>query len=129
MTYYYYYHSKTEVIENYMEEIVARYVTECKVHMPLYHYEQVLEALLFFDHYAPFLTGLADAGYYSLMINAINRFLQERILPHYEGSAYELYYSAGALLNTFILWEQQGKKESAEEIAALITQKSRTTIR
>ena len=43
--------------------------------------------------------------------------MENNIVPKYGISLYKAYYFAGAILNTFIKWEENGKKESAEEIA------------
>ena len=41
-------------------------------------------------------------------------------MPIYPRSVYRLYYYSGALLNTFLKWEENGKQESTEEIAEII---------
>lgn len=39
------------------------------------------------------------------------------MIPNKKITIYEMYAYAGGLLNTFMIWEVSGKKESAEEIA------------
>lgn len=133
MTYYHYYDSKTEILRDYLQEIVAIYSRkvgiissadsqkQTKDTGTFQSYTHILLSLLFFDQYASFFLTLTNAGLYSIIIDAINDFMTTEILPTYDGSAYELYYYSGALLNTFIRWESNGKKESAEEIARIIS--------
>lgn len=126
MTYYNYYHSKTEVLEDYLQEIVAEYLHSAndeKIKDKIggfQDYEHILHALSFFDQYSTFFLTLVRAGFYNVIINAVNQYMEEQILPVYPRSVYRLYYYSGALLNTFIKWEEGGKVESVEEIAEII---------
>lgn len=123
MTYYNYYHSKTEVLSDYLQEIISAYIleTQTKKDIGNFHdYAHILHCLLFFDSYADFLLTLVDADLYSLIIDAINDYMIKQVLPQYSGSVYELYYYSGALLNTYIQWLSNGKKESLKEIAQII---------
>lgn len=54
-------------------------------------------------------------------MDAVNEYMLEQINTYYDGSVYELYYYGGALLNTFIKWEENGKRETAEEIAEVLS--------
>ena len=38
----------------------------------------------------------------------------------YTGSVYDLYFYSGAMLNIFIKWEENGKKETPEKLAGII---------
>ena len=55
-----------------------------------------------------------------ILWNAMNDYMSRRIMPKYKIPEYELYFYGGALLNVFLKWQQDGKKESAEEIAQTI---------
>ena len=126
MTYYNYYHSKTDILEDYLQEIVAEYLSSANDENKkdkiggFQDYEHILHALNFFDEYASFFLTLVKAGLYSIIIEAVNRFMEEQIMPIYPRSVYRLYYYSGALLNTFLKWEENGKQESTEEIAEII---------
>ena len=61
------------------------------------------------------------------MIHAINDYLQLYVAPHYSGSVYDLYYYAGALLNVFIYWEKNGKKESVDELVQILERRIQNT--
>ena len=50
----------------------------------------------------------------------MNRYFEEVVAPSYSGSLYDLYFYSGALLNVFVLWEENGKKETPEELAAVM---------
>lgn len=133
MTYYHYYNSKTDILRDYLQEIIAAYLRKVGIISSsdkakpkkdtgaFQSYTHILLSLLFFDQYSVFFLTLTKAGLYSIIIDAINDFMTTQILPCYQGSAYELYYYSGALLNIFIHWESSGKKETAEEIAAIIS--------
>ena len=54
------------------------------------------------------------------MIHAINEYITKLVAPVYPHSAYELYYYGGALLNVFLKWEADGKKESVDEIVKVV---------
>ena len=54
------------------------------------------------------------------MLESVNRFMEENIKTSTKVSVYELYSYAGGLLNTFLKWEQEGKKYSAEQVADML---------
>ena len=109
MTFYHYYESKEDALADFFHEIVAGYVREC-----------ILHALKYFDQYAGFILKLVHAKLYYIVIDAMNEYMMNRILPHYKIPDYELYFYGGALLNVFLMWQEKGKQESAEEIARMI---------
>lgn len=127
MTYYNYYHSKTDILDDYLQEVVALYMRsaaeeEEKNTIGVFQdYNHILHALKFFDQYSNFFLTLAHAGLYSVIINAVNRYMEEQVLPHSNESIYALYFYSGALINTFMKWEENGKVESVEEIAKIVS--------
>lgn len=124
MTFYHYYETKEDALEDYFHEIVAGYVRECEAkNITGFHsMSSIVHALKYFDRYACFIMKLVNAGLYSLIIDAMNGYMVERILPFYSIPAYELYFYGGALLNVFIKWEEGGKCEPAEKIAGTIAE-------
>lgn len=124
MTYYQYYHDKIEVLDDYLEDIIFQYLKSSQQTENIGEfgdYEHVLHALQFFDQYASFLQKLERIGFYSLIVSKINTFVLEHIPPNQKSLVYEAYYYAGALLNVFMKWEENGKPVSAHEIAAMVT--------
>ena len=125
MTYYNYYRSKTDILDDYLHEVVALYMhsaEESKNTIGVFQdYNHVLHALKFFDQYSSFFLTMAHSGLYSVIINAVNRYMEENVLPHYSGSVYALYFYSGALINTFMKWEENGKVEPVEEIAKIVS--------
>lgn len=123
MTFYKYYHSKEGVLEGYLQEIIAGYVEECGEDFSKDYptFQSTYTALNYFDRYADFFLCIVRAGLYSLLINAVNSYMEETIIPRYDASPYTIYYYAGALLNVFIKWEESGKKEDARTIAENIS--------
>ena len=57
---------------------------------------------------------------YHIIVEALNDFMLKYVYPEYNGSVYELYFYAGALLNTFLKWEEFGKSESVDEIVDIV---------
>lgn len=123
MTFYHYYDSKLAALTDYLHEIILHYLRESRKAQgigKLQEYDHILFSLNFFDQYAEFFLVMKDAGLYSVLINGINEFMTSHFGSHFKNSIYGLYYYAGALLNTFLKWEESGKRESAEEIAQII---------
>lgn len=119
MTFYKYYHSKEEVVECYLQEVISGYIEEFgdNFSKDFPNYENTFAALNYFDKYADFFLVVVHAGLYNLLIDAVNLFMEETIIPHYNVPPYKVYYYAGALLNVFIKWEESGKHEDAKIIA------------
>ncbi|MCI8862195.1 MAG: TetR/AcrR family transcriptional regulator [Lachnospiraceae bacterium] len=124
MTFYHYYETKEEALADFFHEIVAGYIRECvseKERVGEFHgLSSIVHALQYFDRYASFILKLVDAKLYYIVIDAMNAYMKNRIMPRYKIPVYELYFYGGALLNVFIMWELNGKKETAEEIAGMV---------
>ena len=123
MTFYNYYHSITEALEDYVQILVALYVEECLKQDDIggyLDYEHILFALKFFDQYRRYFTTMNQSGLYGILIKSVNQFMEEQFSADNPYSTYEMYSYAGGLLNAFLMWEENGKKESAEDIAALL---------
>lgn len=122
MTFYKYYHSKEEVVEGYLQEIIAGYIEKFGDNFSndFPNYENTFAALNYFDNYSDFFLVTVHAGLYNLLIDAVNLYMEETIIPRYQVSPYRVYYYAGALLNIFIKWEESGKDIDAETIAKTI---------
>lgn len=130
MTFYHYYDTKEEAVQDYFHEIVKEYVWEVERSKgKLGHFHDrssIMYALSFFDQYADFILKIVHAGLYSIVIDAMNTYLIEKIKPIYHIPDYELFFYGGALLNVFIQWEEGGKKETAAQIAQTISAGIRT---
>jgi AcrR family transcriptional regulator len=123
MSFYKYYHSSHAALNDYLDIIISEYLQQSdadRITKEFLNYDHILYALNFFDRYADYFLTLAKQNEYSIMINGINQFMVEHISSENKLSVYELYSYAGALLNTFLKWEENGKKESAEEIATTL---------
>ena len=104
MTFYHYYETKEDALSDYFHEIVAGYIRECRTEKigRFHNRSSIVHALKYFDQYEMFIGKLVDA---------------KRIMPKYKIPEYELYFYGGALLNVFLKWQKDQKKESAEQIA------------
>lgn len=124
MTYYKYYLKKEDIISDYLAELVGEYINEVSKHPeigPMMSYKHIVFTLNFFDRYADFFKTLENFGLHSLIIRAMNTFMEENIFQEYSGSIYELYCYSGALLNVFLKWEKNGKNITADNLAEIIT--------
>lgn len=124
MTFYHYFQDKTDALNNYLQEVINGYREECPCMLTyalLHQKDRIRHALCYFDRYAFLFITLEESNLYYLMINAINEYMELYAASQYSGSVYDLYYYAGALLNVFLQWEKNGKKESVDEIAQVIS--------
>ncbi len=123
MTFYRYYENIYDALCDYLGIIVNGYMIESGaqndpvVYMQLDHIEA---ALLYFDRYRHYFLILNAHGLYSILIDSVNEFMIKNIFPQKKLHMYELYAYAGALLNSFLKWEEDGKRETARNVAAMI---------
>ncbi len=123
MTFYKYYKSKQEVLSDYMYEIVNDYMEDTKKRKDiggLHDYKHICHCFQFFKQFSKFFKTLLRANMYSVIINALNNYMDTYVLPSTSRSRYELYYYAGALCNTYIKWVETGMVESPEEISEIV---------
>lgn len=123
MTFYKYYKSKQEVLSDYMYELVNDYVADTKKRMDIgkfHEFRRICHCFEFFKQYSPLIIILINANMYSVIINAVNNYMDTYVLPISHYSRYELYYYAGALCNTYIKWVESGMIEAPEEIARMV---------
>ena len=64
---------------------------------------------------------MAQNNLHSILMSGVNEFMLSYLPQEDTQSLYDIYFYAGGLLNTFLKWEENGKKESAEEVAKIIS--------
>lgn len=121
-SFYKYYDSPYAALTDYLQIIIAEYVDANKAHAKskFLEYEHILFSLQFFDKYVNYFLTLAKCKLHGIMLDGINRFMAENVQTGRKMTIYELYSYAGGLLNSFLKWEESGKKESAEDVAMAI---------
>lgn len=122
-SFYKYYESLYDALTDYLQIIIGEYVEDHPEKQKRENYmerDHILYSLIFFDRYADFFLTLAKNGLHGIMLEGVNRFMEENVQTSKKLSVYELYSYAGGLLNTFLKWEQEGKKDSAEEVADML---------
>ena len=123
MTFYRYYENLYDALCDYLNIVVTRYIIEGgenenpSIYMKPEHIEFSLN---FFDRYARYFLILNRHGMYSVLIDAVNEYMMKNIFPRKKLHMYELYAYAGGLLNAFLKWEEDGKRESAHNVALMI---------
>ncbi len=123
MSFYRYYENLYDALVDYLNIIVNGYMIEGGevddpgVYMRLEHIEFSLN---YFDRHARYFLVLNRHGLYTVLIDAVNEYMMKNILPRKQLHMYELYAYAGGLLNSFLKWEEDGKRESAHNVALMI---------
>lgn len=123
MTFYRYYENLYDALCDYLDIIVTGYMIEGgeiddpSVFMRLEHIEFSLN---YFDRHSRYFLILNKHGLYTVLIDAVNEYMMKNILPQKKLHMYELYAYAGGLLNSFLKWEENGKRESAHSVALMI---------
>ena len=123
MSFYRYYENLYDALCDYLNIIVNGYMIEGgekddpDVFMRLEHIEFSLN---YFDRYARYFLTLNNKGLYAILMDAVNEYMVKNILPQKKLHMYELYAYAGGLLNSFMKWEEDGKKETAHNVASMI---------
>lgn len=123
MTFYKYYRTPYEALTDYLTIIVSEYMEQNKERnerRKYLEYDHILFSLLFFDQYAKYFLTLAKHNLQGILLDGVNIFMAEYIRPYKELSYYEMYFYAGGLLNCFLKWEENGKVDSAEDIASIV---------
>ena len=122
-SFYKHYDSLYAALSDYIHIIISEYMEDKQGAQARDRYmerDHILYALTFFDRYAEVFLTLAKQGLHGIMLEAVNRFMEENVQTTQKVSVYELYSYAGGLLNTFLKWEQEGKKDSAEDVADML---------
>ena len=123
MSFYRYYENLYDALCDYLNIVVNGYMIEGgekedpSVFMRLEHIEFSLN---YFDRYARYFLTLNANGLYSILIDAVNEYMMNNILPQKKLHMYELYAYAGGLLNSFLKWEEDGKREDVHNVALMI---------
>lgn len=126
MTFYKYYATKADVLKDYVYEIVHSYIEDVKKTPEVggfHDYTHICHCFRFLQQHSTFILTLSRTGMYSILIDALNHYMDLYVLPYTKHhTCYELYYYSGALCNTFVKWIEAGMQETPEEIASLVYQ-------
>lgn len=123
MTFYHYYESKEAALMDYLSELMLLFSEEAKernINVTLGSVEHIEYSFQFYARYENFLLRLERSGCYNILIDGINQFLEKNYTPVFGGEIYNLYFYAGALLNVFMMWLKNGRKEHPSEIARIM---------
>lgn len=123
MTFYRYYENLYDALCDYLDIIVNGYMIEggeLKDPTVFMKPEHIEFSLNYFDRYSRYFMILNSHGLYNVLIDAVNEYMIKNILPQKKLHMYELYAYAGGLLNSFLKWEEDGKRESAHSVALMI---------
>lgn len=119
-SFYQYYSSAYEVLKDYLNIIVSEYLAanaEMNSKDKYFSASHIVFSFNFFDQYSEFFLTMSKNRLHTLLLESVNEFMISHIHTDHEISVYKLYAYAGALFNSFIMWEENGKKEKVEDIA------------
>ena len=117
MTFYLHYRSLYEALTDYLKILVEEFTKESKTLGSIGEYSHILFALQYYDRYRDYFLTLARHNLHSILFDGINDYMEEQFSENPKHSVYEMYCYAGGLLNAFLQWELNDKKEPAEEVA------------
>lgn len=124
MTFYKYYKTKQEVLEDYMFEVVHAYYRDASCREDIGgvgDLKHICHGFYFFKQYSDFVMTLVKANQYTIIMNAINEYMLYLAKDiSVSMSHYDLYYYAGAVCNVYMNWVMNGMKESPETMAQIV---------
>ncbi|MDD2959378.1 MAG: TetR/AcrR family transcriptional regulator [Lachnospiraceae bacterium] len=123
MTFYNYYDSIYSALTDYLQIVISEYLEECAQNPnagAFLDYSHILFSLKFFDRYKNYFLTLSRQKLHSIMLDSINQFMIQYYSSRLSHSVYEMYCYSGGLLNAFLKWEENGQKEAAADVAAVI---------
>lgn len=113
------YKSKEDVLLTLIEDVLEQFRDTIDSNETNYYtYQNIHRSFEFFSEYGDFVLDLYQFGYGSILLEKLNRFHEEvaGTMPNRSIEKYKLYMYMGALFNTAIMWIQNGKRESVEDI-------------
>lgn len=119
-TFYQYYTTPYSVLVDYLNIIVSEYLAANEAQElsgTYFNREHIIFSFRYFDRYAEFFHTLVVNRLHSIAFSAINDFMTRHVRAEKPVSVYRLYAYAGALLNSFLQWVEDGRKERVEDIA------------
>lgn len=127
MSYYRNYHSKDEILMDYMFRIIKEYALSLANDFPelqngFQTYDHILHGLRYLQKYADYALCLKKSNRSEIILHGLD-FYMLTIAGMADSDSprkYELYYYSGALYNIFLHWIEDGMKEDIEVIASLI---------
>lgn len=124
MSYYRSFSSKQQILEEYLQAIVRRFLAEGEREGYLgkgHGYEQLLYSFQFFRQYSRFALCLHNADLSSILLDGLNRYMEQYLLPSGADflSRCHSYAFAGALYNLYIQWLLDDMRQSEETMARI----------
>lgn len=113
------YKSKEDVLLTLIEDVLEQFrATLDSNEANYYTHQNISRSFEFFSKYDNFVLDLYRFGYGSILLEKLNRFHEEvaGTMSNKSIEKYKLYMYIGALFNTAIMWIQNGKKESAQDL-------------
>lgn len=125
MSYYRNYHSKDEILTDYMYRIITEYARDLNfstIRSGFQTYEHILQSLKYLRKYKDYVLCLQKANRSEILLQGLDHYMltvtnaSEKAFSEKCG----LYYYSGALYNIFLHWLREGMQEDIETIAQVI---------
>lgn len=123
MTFYKYYSSPASALADYLQIVIQEYIDESRhegSYGAFFDYERILFALTFFDRYRTFFLTMKAKGLYDILVDGVNNFVSTKIPGADQVPGYKRYSYAGSLLNCFMMWEENERRDRAEDVAQIL---------
>lgn len=124
MSYYRSFASKQQILEEYLQAIVRRFLAEGEREGYLgkgHGYRQLLYSFQFFRQYSRFALCLHTANLSSILLDGLNQYMEQYLLPPKADflKRCHSYAFAGALYNLYIQWLLDDMRQSEETMARI----------
>ncbi|MGN0295062.1 MAG: TetR/AcrR family transcriptional regulator [Lachnospiraceae bacterium] len=116
------YDSKEDVLVTLIEDVLEQFRETIDWNETDYYtYGNIYKSFEYFEKYRDLVLDLYQFGYGSILLEKLNRFHEEvaGTMPNSSIERYQLYMYMGALFNTAIIWLQNDRKETVEDITGM----------
>lgn len=120
-SYYRNYESKEDILITLITDILENFKATADYELTDYSsYKNVRRAFLYFKEYQDYILDLYHSGFASTFLESLNHFheINAGTMSIHSIERYELYIFIGALVNTGIIWLENGAKEDVDDISA-----------
>lgn len=125
MTYYRNYHSKEDIFETYLDDVIGIYYEEVSSLMlqgNLYDMQNLTHCFQFLKEHRYFLDSLFKSGFGYLLLKTICKYVMKTWYRTGDDKEhfYKLQAFSGSLYNMYLAWSVDGMKETPEKMAQIL---------
>ena len=117
------YDSKEDVMRKLIWDVLEQFREEIHRETPeeFYCFENVLLSFRYFEKWEGYCIDIVRSSFGAMLLDTLNQFHESVAgsMPANSIDRYQLYIYIGALFDTAMVWLQDGKRETAEEMAEM----------